>query len=100
MRADAIAVPQNGFDMPIEREDIGLDADFLVKFARDRFGKGFAELDDPSGKGEASDHRLPRPAPNEDLAIPKHRDRNREDRTLGVEPVINGRTCGVARDHG
>ena len=74
MRADAIAVQQNGFDMPIEREDVGLDADFLVKLARDRFGKGFAELDDPSGKGEASDHGFPRPAPDEHLAIPKRRD--------------------------
>ena len=50
MRAHAIAVQHDGFDMPVERDDVGLDADFLVEFACNRLGQGFADFDDAAGQ--------------------------------------------------
>ena len=74
MGADALALAHDRFDMPVERDDVGLDPDLLAEFARDGFVQSFADLDDASGQGEASDHGLPRPSPDEHLAIPKYRD--------------------------
>ena len=48
-----------GSMMSVEGDDLGLDADFFLEFARERLLKRLAELDHAAGQRETADHRRP-----------------------------------------
>jgi hypothetical protein len=73
--------------MPVEGDDLGLDANFFHEFPGER-GHCLADFDAPAGQAEMAEQRRPRPAHDEDPRLSKHRRRNREDRARGKQPVI------------
>jgi hypothetical protein len=73
--------------MPVEGDDLGLDANLFHEFPGER-GHCLADFDAPAGQAEMAEQRRPRPAHDEDPRLSKHRRRNREDRARGKQPVI------------
>ena len=73
--------------MPVEGDDLGLDANFFHEFPGER-GHCLADFDAPAGQAEMAEQRRPRSAHEEHPALSKHRRRNREDRARGKQPVI------------
>jgi hypothetical protein len=73
--------------MPVEGDDLGLDANLFHEFPGER-GHCLADFDAPAGQAEMAEQRRPRPAHDEDPRLSKHRRRNRDDRARGKQPVI------------
>ena len=68
--------------MPVEGDDLGLDANFFHEFPGER-GHCLADFDAPAGQAEMAEQRRPRSAHEEHPALSKHRSRNREDGACG-----------------
>ena len=90
MHSNSFALALNRFDVPVEGNDLGLDADLFSELARGRHGKRLAYFDHAARQGETPDHRLARSTDDKHPALTKDGHRDREDRPGGEEPVIHG----------
>jgi hypothetical protein len=93
MRLDAAAVvADDRFDMVVEGDDFGLDADLLVKLPQCGFAQGLADFHDPAGQGIEAEQRRPRAPRDERAPLTKYSQRHRKDRTRRIKAVVQGGT--------
>ena len=71
MHSNSFALARNRFDVPVEGNDLGLDADLFSEFARGRHGKRLAYFDHAARQGETPDHRLARSTDDKHPALTK-----------------------------
>ena len=57
MHPNPITLMSDRLDVPVEGDDLGLDADLFHKFAGDRGGERLAQFDHATGKAEMANQR-------------------------------------------
>ncbi len=83
MHPNPITLMSDRLDVPVEGDDLGLDADLFHKFAGDRDSERLAQFDHATGKAEMANQGRASAADDQDPLSSKHRRRHREDRARG-----------------
>jgi hypothetical protein len=99
MRTDSFALAVDGLNVPVEGDDLSLDADLFPELAFPGGDERLPKFDDAPRQTEMADQRRPGTADEEDSAVSEDSDRNGEDRPNGEKSIVHGRRPGNFGPH-